>query len=148
MESFLLNGAAFVLAFGAVISLMPALTLVYRQGNGMDYSNSRVFGWAYDSGFLIGTLIAGLYPAFVLSSFKPITAMRNRKSQRRRQLLRKGLVVAQFVASIVLIVGTIIISQQLDYVRNQDLGANIEQTLVVEGGVAISPIRFIKGSII
>ncbi|MBK7870005.1 MAG: ABC transporter permease [Saprospiraceae bacterium] len=134
MESFLLNGAAFVLALGAVVSLMPALQQFTGKEIGMDLFQQPSFWLGTVAVFLLGTLIAGLYPAFVLSSFKPITAMRNEKaSAGGGQLLRKGLVVAQFVASIVLIVGTIIISQQLDYMRNQDLGANIEQTLVVEG---------------
>ncbi|MDX1941608.1 MAG: ABC transporter permease [Saprospiraceae bacterium] len=134
MESFLLNGAAFVLALGAVVSLMPALQTFTGKEIGMDLFQEPSFWLGTVAVFLLGTLVAGIYPAFVLSSFKPITAMRNEKaSAGGGQLLRKGLVVAQFVASIVLIVGTIIISQQLDYMRNQDLGANIEQTLVIEG---------------
>ena len=134
MESFLLNGAAFVLALGAVVSLMPALQTFTGKEIGMDLFQQPIFWLGTVAVFLFGTLIAGLYPAFVLSSFKPITAMRNEKaSVGGGQLLRKGLVVTQFVASIVLIVGTIIISQQLEYMRNQDLGANIEQTLVIEG---------------
>lgn len=134
MESFLLNGAAFVLALGAVVSLMPALQTFTGKEIGMDLFQQPSFWLGTVAVFLLGTLVAGIYPAFVLSSFKPITAMRNEKASAGGvQLLRKGLVVAQFVASIVLIVGTIIISQQLDYMRNQDLGANIEQTLVIEG---------------
>ena len=81
---------------------------------------------------LIGVL-AGVYPALVLSSFKPTTVLKGKFSSNAKGLfLRKSLVIVQFVVSISLIVGTLIVSNQLSYMRNQNLGFNKDQTLVLQ----------------
>jgi ABC-type lipoprotein release transport system permease subunit len=68
-------------------------------------------------------LIAGLYPAFVQSAFNPITAFKNMKAPVVRGFsLRKSLVVAQFIISQVLIIGTLVVASQMDYFTNRDLG--------------------------
>lgn len=146
MESFLLNGSAFIIAFVASFILMPALRFFTGKPIGMDLFMQQGFWLGTAAIFLLGALVAGVYPAFVLSSFKPITAIQKDKvSGSTGQWFRKGLVVVQFVASIVLITGTIIISQQLNYMRNQDLGVNIEQTLVVEGPTGNVPDSVYQG---
>lgn len=83
--------------------------------------------------WVLGTLLSGFYPAWVLSSFKPVTVLKGRlKNSASGILLRKGLVVVQFMASVILIIGTIIIYRQLNFMLHQDLGMNIDQVLVVE----------------
>ncbi len=81
--------------------------------------------------FLLGTLLgvsllAGLYPAFVLSAFTPIATLKNAVSaaggRTGSAFLRKGLIVFQFSCAQVLLVGTFIVSAQLDFMRNKDLG--------------------------
>jgi putative ABC transport system permease protein len=82
--------------------------------------------------FVLGTFLSGIYPAFVLASFRPITVLKGIfKNSAGGISLRKGLIVVQFVISVVLIAGTIIVYQQVKYMRNQRLGVNIDQTLVL-----------------
>lgn len=86
----------------------------------------------FSSIFLATTLLAGLYPAFVLSSFKPAAVLKgNGTKATNSALLRQGLVVLQFTASIVLLVGTAIVYMQLNYMRDMDLGIDLEQILTV-----------------
>lgn len=85
--------------------------------------------------FIVG-IIAGSYPAFYLSSFKPITVLKgiSDKSGNSDSVFRKSLVVFQFFISTGLIFGTFIVTQQLDFLQNDRLGFNKEQ-------VAIIPVR-------
>ncbi|MBN2410045.1 ABC transporter permease [candidate division KSB1 bacterium] len=87
--------------------------------------------------FLAGTFLSALYPAFVLSSFKPITAIKSIKSPGGIQM-RKYMVIFQFITSIILIAVVFIISNQLSFMRNQDLKIDITQTLVIHGPTKIS----------
>lgn len=79
-------------------------------------------------------LISGSYPAFYLSSFKPISIFKGINYERASSVIfiRKGLVIAQFITSIVLIIGTIIIYQQIKHIKNRDLGYNINRILRVD----------------
>jgi putative ABC transport system permease protein len=87
-----------------------------------------LFGISVTIGFL-----AGIYPAMVLSSFKPVMVLKGRFSTGTKgNLLRKSLVVAQFSISIALIIGTIIVYNQMDFMRNRDLGFSKDQMLVMD----------------
>ena len=80
--------------------------------------------------FLIGTLISGFYPAVLLSRFKPIRVLKGKfTSGSEGNFLRKSLVTVQFIASIFLISGTYVVYKQLSFLKSQDLGLAIEQTL-------------------
>jgi len=83
--------------------------------------------------WIIGTLLSGCYPALVLSSFKPVSVLKGKlKNSFSGILLRKSLVVFQFMSSVALIAGTFIVFNQLQFMMNQDLGMNIDQVLVIE----------------
>jgi len=77
-------------------------------------------------------LLAGFYPALVLAAFKPASVLKGRfVTGNKGLLLRKSLVVFQFTISIALIVATIVVYNQLSYMREQDLGFNKDQTIVI-----------------
>ncbi|HEY0741184.1 MAG TPA: ABC transporter permease [Chryseosolibacter sp.] len=83
--------------------------------------------------WLVGSALSGAYPALVLSSFRPVSVLKGKlKNSTGGILLRKGLVVVQFMASVALIAGTLIVYRQLNFMMNQDIGMNIDQVLVVE----------------
>ena len=87
---------------------------------------------------IIVGFLAGIYPAFVLSSFNPIVVLKGKLSGGlRRSNLRNVLVVGQFTMSIFLIAATIIVFRQLNYIQTKNLGFNKDQMLIVNGTFAL-----------
>ena len=133
-EAFLMN---LLSALAALILLQLALPLFNTMAGKslvLDILNDGTT-WYYLVGmFIVGTLLSGIYPAFVLSSYKPVSVLKGSlKSSKKGLVLRKSLVIVQFVASVALIAGTIVVYQQLRFMQDQDLGFDIDQTLVVNG---------------
>lgn len=131
-ESLFLNTIAVAVAMGAVILLTPWFGELTGRPIGFELFATPVF-WLFIVALIIfGSLLSGLYPAFVLSSYKPVDVLKGRFSKTSQgALFRKGMVILQFVASITLIVGTYTVFQQITFMRNQKLGVNIDQTLVI-----------------
>lgn len=78
-------------------------------------------------------IVAGSYPAFYLSSFNPIRALKNQtaKTVGRANALRKGLVVMQFAVSVIMIIATIVVFNQINYTKNRDLGFSKDNIMIV-----------------
>jgi len=132
-ESTLVSAMGLLAAIGIVLFLRPMLSSLLNVQFSAPLLSSEV-GIAFLVLFLTGTILSGLYPAFVTSSFQVITVLRGKISQSGNgRLVRKGLVVFQFALSFALIAGTFAVYSQLDYMLNRDLGMNIDQTMVLNG---------------
>jgi putative ABC transport system permease protein len=122
IETVLFFSIALLLAFGLIELLMPLYNNV--SGKQMEFNLLDAGIWKVIGITIIATLAASsIYPALLLSSFKPISALKGKISLGvGNTSFRKTLVVCQFVFSIALIIGTLIINQQLKYIREKDLG--------------------------
>lgn len=132
-ESLLLNVVAVILAVTFVILLTPSFGQL--TGRDLDYLlfKQNLF-WVWMSVLIVGgALLAGVYPAFVLSAYKPAEVLKGRfKNTNAGVLFRKGMVVVQFISSITLIVGTFTVYKQIRFMRDQELGVDIDQTLILD----------------
>jgi putative ABC transport system permease protein len=133
-ESIIICLISFVFAAGLVSLMLP----MFNQLAGKEICSS-IFSHGYIFILLLISLLigvaAGTYPALTLSGFKPIVVLKGRFSTSTKgTLLRKGLVVFQFTISIILIVGTLIVYNQLSYMRNQPLGFEKNEMLTLNFG--------------
>ena len=132
-ESIVLALIAFVLSTGVCALLIPPFNFLAGKTISTGLFNHPNYILSL-LGIAVGVgVLAGIYPALVLSSFQPIKVLKGRfASGTRGLLLRQSLVVLQFTISIAIIVATIIIDKQLNFMRNQDLGFNNQQMLVID----------------
>ncbi|GAB3524999.1 ABC transporter permease [Emticicia fontis] len=127
LESFIFNFLSLLIGIG--FFLITTLTIAQS-----DFSilSQPVFYLIITGVFCASFILSGLYPALVLSSFKPMSVLKGRLiTSVTGQLFRKGLVVFQFSASILLIISTIVINQQIKFMQKQDLGMDINQKLII-----------------
>ena len=137
VESFMLNLVALIVAGIIVFLLTPWFNHLTGTTGVAGFISSK-YWMLFLIMFIGGSVLSGLYPAFVLSGFKPVSVLKGLfKNTASGYLLRKGLIIMQFATSVVLIAGTIIVFQQVNYMRNQSLGVNINQTLVVDGAQSL-----------
>jgi len=144
-ESALLNFLALVLALVIVIIAIPGFNRLSGQNLSFSLFSTTSFWLGLIGLFLIGVFFSGLYPAFVLSGFKPIDVLKGKLiATTKGTLLRKGLVVFQFTASLFLLIGTLAVYQQIQYMRKQSLGINIDQTLVVKPPAVVTDSTYLQ----
>jgi putative ABC transport system permease protein len=138
IESFLLNLVALIISAGLFYLLITAFDRFTGRDTLTGISLTEKYWMIFGALFLGGTLMSGLYPAFILSAFQPVTVLKGAfKNTGGGLALRKSLIVLQFLTSVVLIAGTIIVYQQVNFMRRQQLGVNIEQTLVLNGAFSL-----------
>lgn len=121
-ESYLIVLIAFVLCIGLVLLCLPAFNEVAGKKITLPWSDG--FFWFFSIGFILITgLLAGSYPALFLSSFQPLKVLKGTfRLGRFASMPRKVLVVVQFTVSVMLIIGTIIVYQQIQYAKNRPIG--------------------------
>ena len=131
-ETFIITFLAVLLAVGITEFTLPAFNELIGQKISISYFDSP--GWiALLAGVVIAiTLIAGSYPALYLSQFIPVKVLKGTFSPGKSgDMFRQGLVIFQFGISIFLILGTLVIYQQLNFTNSKDLGYGSEQVIVV-----------------
>jgi len=123
-ESLLIAALAFLLALLLVAIALPFFNRLTEKEMSLQIANP--FFWGIMIAFTVLTgLLAGSYPAFYLSSFNPVRVLKgNLKAGTSSSLPRKILVVLQFASSVILMIGTIVIYQQIQYGKNRPIGFN------------------------
>jgi putative ABC transport system permease protein len=133
-ESFIVNIIAGLLALVLFQVAFPFFRDLSGQSLQLNLMTDQPFWLLLLSLIIIGSLLSGIYPAFVLASFNPAAVLKGKfQSSPHGQLLRKGLVIFQFSATVVLIISMCTVYMQIQFLRQQDLGMNIDQTLVLTG---------------
>lgn len=132
-ESFIVNFLAVILALGIVVLALPSFYEISGIPKEVIIWENQSIWFGLIAVFFIGALVSGFYPAMVLSSFKPVSTLKGKfRNSGSGVFLRKGLVVFQFATSAALIIGTLVVSKQMNYMQSADLGFDLEQTIVVE----------------
>ncbi len=137
-ESVLMSFVSLIIAIVLAAMLLP----FFNQLAGKNIQTSFLFQplmlVSFIALMIIVGILAGSYPAFYLSAFQPIKVLKGKLSEGfRGSILRNSLVVFQFSISVILIVGTIVIYNQLSYIRNKDIGFNRNHVLVLHGTDAL-----------
>jgi putative ABC transport system permease protein len=137
-ESILISFIALLLALCAAGLLLPYFNQLSSKELSLGlFSKSWLLPSLIALALVVG-LLAGSYPAFFLSAFKPIQVLKGKLATGFKSgWLRSSLVVFQFTISIFLIVGTIVIYRQLNYIRSKNIGYNREQVLVLQNTNAL-----------
>lgn len=139
-ESAFTNISAMLIALILTFALLPVVNDIAETQLNVTQWLEPTFVLSLVGTLAAGTLLAGLYPAFVLSSFRPAAVLKGKSSPVSGHFfLRKGLVIVQFTACVVLIAGTVIVFDQLRYARSLDLGLDLKQVVAVRTPRILSP---------
>ena len=126
----------------SIIALLLSIVLIYFTIPYFNNLSGKLLELSFTQNFtllfsMVGIilfvgLLAGSYPAFFISAFRPVEVLKGKiKAGAKSGLLRSSLVIFQFAASIIMIIGTIVVYNQLNYVQNKKLGYNKEQVLII-----------------
>jgi putative ABC transport system permease protein len=131
-ESFMINIIAAIITFMIFQTGLPFFRHLTGQPLRLDLASDTSFWYIFTSLIVVGSLLSGLYPAFMLSSFQPSAVLKGKfRTSSHGQQLRKALVLFQFAATVILMAGMCAVYLQINYMRNYDLGLSLDQTLVV-----------------
>ncbi len=132
-ESLLMSFLSVILAVAIVYLVLPMYSNMVKKPLDNNLFCMSHAGWLLGVGLITG-LIAGSYPAFYLSSFNPVKVLKGIKLKTGSAVIfiRKGLVISQFAVSIILIICTTIIYQQIQHIKNRDLGYNKDRLIMMD----------------
>lgn len=133
-ETGLITFLALVIGLILAVFLMP----VFNALTGSDVQLESLLRFEFAVGLFlfwaITTLISGSYPAFYLSNFSPKAILSQKLGKSGNGMIRKGLVVFQFVASVILIIGVLVVYQQIQFMMDKNLGYNPENVIAISTG--------------
>ncbi|MET4081814.1 putative ABC transport system permease protein [Pedobacter sp. UYP30] len=136
VESALLVFIALIISFILIQLTLPVFNSISDKNLNFGF-NIKIIASFIGLGILV-SVAAGIYPAFFLASFKPITVLKGQlKSSNKAFGVRSGLVVFQFFISVGLIIGTVVVQQQMQYIQNKNLGYDKEQILSIPNSYAL-----------
>lgn len=137
LESMLLSLAAFAASALCFIQLLPWFSDL--SGYTMSATPDLSFWVGSAAWVLLSAFLAGMYPALLLSGFRPAEALRGQLIRGQAEPLRKGLVILQFSCSIGLIFGVLVVSKQVDFLKNHELGVQLDQLIALKSARAHGP---------
>lgn len=129
-ESLMLTFLSICIALLLLQVMLPLLNDIAGKSLQIPFSEPSFFGVLIGFTLLV-SLMAGIYPAFYLSNFQPVKVLKGFFSSRSGQMFRRSLVVTQFTFSVILIIGTIVIYQQLTFLQDKNLGFDKSQLIYV-----------------
>jgi len=135
-EAFIVNTLAIGLAILLILLGQNSMNALVDKSLPLPLSIEQLF-LLVPIVLVVGTLLSGLYPAFFLSNFSPSRVFQKENQRRGKELIRKSLVVFQYGISVILIIGTLIVYFQLEYMRDKDLGFSLDQKLILKGASSI-----------
>ncbi|WP_271782371.1 ABC transporter permease [Aquimarina algiphila] len=135
LESIILNMIAIIMAITIAIIILP----LYNSftGKALTFELASLINILPILGFiLLGMMLAGLYPAMLLSNYSPSKALKGKIRTSASGLnIRKGLIITQFLATIVLLIGTIVVTKQINYIQKQPIGSDLNNIVAIHGEI-------------
>ncbi|HEY4338130.1 MAG TPA: ABC transporter permease [Puia sp.] len=132
-ESIALNALGAGIAAAAIYLTRPLLHDFFSINVPLSLLGTSTYGAIFLAFLGAGTFLSGLYPALVLSAFRPALVLKGKLASTTKGLaLRRGLVVFQFTLSVLLIIGTVIVYQQVHFMLSQPLGIKVDQVMVLD----------------
>ncbi|WP_394990212.1 ABC transporter permease [Emticicia sp.] len=133
-ESFLLSFVAFIMAILLLQLVLPTFNQLANKALSFSYLLDAKLVVAYFGAFVLTSLLSGFYPAIMMSGFSPVETLYNRFNLSGKNYLQKSLVVLQFGLASFLIIATLTIFSQFNYLINKDLGYKDENVIMVDFG--------------
>lgn len=139
-ESGLITTIAFLLALGLSFLVLPFFNELAGRDIGIPYGNP-IFWLIILLSILFLAVFSGMYPAFFMSGFIPVDVLKGTTNKTKGGKVTSSLVVFQFTISVFLIIGTLVVFQQLQYIQNKDLGYGKDQVMIVQDVRALGTYR-------
>ncbi|MFA6247467.1 MAG: ABC transporter permease [Mucilaginibacter sp.] len=131
-ESLLVALLSLVIGIGIAWLLLPVFNIVSFKAITINLLDFKIIGELLLLAIFVG-IVSGSYPAFFMSSFKPVAVLKGLKPiNGQRSILRSGLVIVQFSISVILMVSTLVVNSQLKFIRSRDIGFNKQNLLYME----------------